>query len=107
MEYYDELKIYCTDFGFHYEEKFDKFYIKTSLEAWYVENRNGIIYLFHGNTFGRNPNGYHKQFSRIVNPYELILYIKEHGEAKFLGKRSEFSLTKTGARKNRVIEGYV
>lgn len=94
----------CKFYGFNCSLRFNQIHITTNCEAWYfIPRKDGIIKLYHGNSIGQLQNGYHKQFSRKMNYAEVLVYIKEHRDAKFKGIRNGFTFTKTGARKTAAM----
>jgi len=103
-EEYTKVSRLCEKYKYNCFLRFNEIHIISKYEAWYlIPKENGVISLYHGNSIGQIQNGYHRQFSRKLTYEDILIYISEHENSKYKGKRTDFTFTKTGAWKPKGV----
>ena len=89
---FDELSKYNKNEDLQIELKFDKIFIRTKAEEFYLmfdEQDRRVVKLMHrgykgaGRTLAKHNNEYHEQFSKMIDPKNILSYITEHTRKRY------------------------
>ena len=84
----NELKKACEKYDVTYEERFGTIYLNTGCEKFFFEPSNGKIKLVHIDNMSSRGCGFHTQFNKHIEMYELVRYVRRHTNKKFGIKKS-------------------
>lgn len=73
----------CFQYGYSVYQMFNRLYIKTRYEQWYIQKSNDWITLYHKNQNDCKKDSYHKQFCKKINDKDTIDYIHNHEIFRF------------------------
>lgn len=86
-----EVKKCCNQYNYDCVQKDNRIHIYSRYEAWYFTfNMDNQVVLYHGSSMGRYPKSYHKQFTRRISIKELVEYINQHENYRYLNCEREF-----------------
>ena len=94
---FEKLKKACQRYGYKATFEFGTFYIKTKFESWKFEpSLTGLIRLYHKNsTIHLNQkNEWHRQFKRHMSYNQLVDYLNEHENSRYVDSMTPFTFTK-------------